>query len=62
MTKGCVWINSRLKQYRFGMSILSIENNQNPQSTRNMYHSVLLGLGFSISTPKKEITTPTTSL
>lgn len=51
-----------MTEYRFGMSILSIENNQNPQSTRNMYHSVLLGLGFSISSPKKEITTPTTSL
>jgi hypothetical protein len=39
-------------EYRFGLSLLNIENNQHPQTTRNISQSLLLGIGFNISKPK----------
>jgi hypothetical protein len=39
-------------EYRFGLSLLSIEDNQHPQTTRNISQSLLLGIGFNISKPK----------
>jgi hypothetical protein len=39
-------------EYRFGISFLNLENNQEGQTTRNNYHSLLIGL--SIQLKKKE--------
>ena len=35
--------------YRFGVGITQIENEQDNQRTRNIYHGVLLGLGFNLN-------------
>ncbi|MEX1192570.1 MAG: outer membrane beta-barrel protein [Brumimicrobium sp.] len=35
-------------EYRFGTGITQIENAVNDQKTRNIYHGVLLGIGFSL--------------
>lgn len=35
-------------EYRFGMGITQIENNDAEQKSRNMYHSALLGLGIRL--------------
>lgn len=35
-------------EYRFGMGMTQIENDVNDQMTRNIYHGVLLGIGFSL--------------
>lgn len=35
-------------EYRFGIGLNHIENDLNEQKTRNLYHGVMLNLGFSI--------------
>jgi hypothetical protein len=41
-------------EYRFGMSIISIENDSKPQQTRNIAHSALLGIGYTFNQSKNE--------
>ncbi|MEX1193021.1 MAG: outer membrane beta-barrel protein [Brumimicrobium sp.] len=36
-------------EYRFGMGINQIENEDNDQQTRNIYHGALLGIGISLN-------------
>jgi hypothetical protein len=49
-------------EYRYGLSILNLENNQNNQITRNYFHSLLIGIGFQLnkkdtkSAPEKPVT------
>ncbi|HLV41376.1 MAG TPA: outer membrane beta-barrel protein [Brumimicrobium sp.] len=40
-------------EYRFGIGLNDIENDINEQMTRNLYHGVMLNLGFSINTFNK---------
>ncbi|WP_299206845.1 hypothetical protein [Brumimicrobium sp.] len=40
-------------EYRFGIGLNHIENDINEQMTRNLYHGVMLNLGFSLQTLNK---------
>lgn len=41
-------------EYRFGISIGSIENDAQPEQTRNIYHAAQLGIGYTFNNSNNE--------
>lgn len=52
IVNGCFNVNEQLAislEYRFGYGIAQIENDLQPQTANNIYHALVLGIGFRLN-------------